>query len=237
MDGNGRWARSKNLSRNEGHRRGAEVLDELFECALEIGISAISLYAFSTENWKRPTSEITALFHLLDEFIISKIETLQKNSIRLIVSGNLSKIPSKSIELIKKGTDSTRKNKAMIVNFCISYGSIDELERAITSLIENRVEKAFKKYPNNQKAFSKALTKKIKMKEINRYLDTRDLPEVDLLIRTSGEMRLSNFLLLQSAYAELYFTKTLWPDFSRFDLLTAIDSYQTRDRKFGGIDE
>ncbi len=237
MDGNGRWAKKRGLSRNDGHRKGAEVIDSLLKTASDLGVRVISLYAFSTENWKRPSTEITALFSLLDEFILSKLEKMKSNSIRLKVSGDIKKIPKKSRQLVENAIKETADNKKIILNFCINYGSMDELARAVTLLIQRRVEKISAKKNQWDNSAVKNLQKKVDYTEIRSALDTHDIPDVDLLIRTSGEMRLSNFMLLQSAYAELYFTDTLWPDFSDIHLMQAIEEFQKRNRKFGGIDE
>lgn len=223
MDGNGRWAKQKGLSRGEGHRAGAKTVDSLLDVCLELKIPVVSLYAFSTENWKRPISEIKTLFSLLDEYIENKLAKMESQNIRMVVSGDISKLPSKSRRLIRNALEKTKNNTSLIANFCLNYGSRDEILRAMNLLLEYRLKKDMK------------ISKKITEREFSKYLYTSNLPDVDLLIRTSGEMRLSNFLLFQCAYAELYFSKKKWPDFKRNDFIKAVVDYHKRKRNFGGI--
>jgi len=237
MDGNGRWAKKNKLRKSEGHRRGSEAVDNLLDICLKYKISVISLYAFSTENWKRPKTEITNLFKLLDEFILSKLSKLLKNNIQLMVSGNISKLPKKSRLLledaVKQTTDNILNNnkKSITVNFCINYGSQNEIIYATKNMIEDNLQKYQSKEINI--ALIKKIISKINSKQLEKYLYTAGLPNVDLLIRTSGEKRLSNFMLWQSAYAELYFVDKLWPDFSEEDLVDGFIEFQNRTRKFG----
>ena len=220
LDGNGRWAKSKGLKRLDGHRKGAEAVDNLLDTLLELQIKFVSLYVFSTENWKRPRTEITGLFKLLDEFITKREERMLQKGIKLHISGDLSRIPAKVRIKIENVQNSTAKGKNLTANFCLNYGSKDEILRAAMLCYQQMQLKKISRI--SEKMFS-------------QNLDTAGLPDVDLLIRTAGEKRLSNFLLWQSAYAELYFTDTLWPDFSKKDLLAAIVDYQSRIRKFGAI--
>ncbi|TGK05240.1 isoprenyl transferase [Leptospira langatensis] len=224
MDGNGRWATSKGLSRSEGHRAGADSIDRLMEISLELGLEAISLYAFSTENWKRPVTEIRSIFNLLVEFIDSRLEGISKKGVRILHSGSRKRLSSKVLSKIDSAIEITQKNRKLTVNFCVNYGSQEELLNAFSKLSEERRKK---KIP---------IQKPISTKELEKYLYTYPLPPVDLLIRTAGERRLSNFLLWQSAYAELFFTDTLWPDFGEKDLKEALDWYGRRTRKFGGLE-
>lgn len=223
MDGNGRWAEARNLSRTEGHKEGALAIDRLVDISLEVGLPYVSLFAFSTENWKRPISEVKSIFQLLIEFIDSRLEGILKKGIRIHHSGSRDKIPKLALKKIDQAIQATAKNKRMVVNFCLNYGSHDEICHAVQSLIKARLDKG------------KPLTTKIRPSEIEKYLYTYPLPPVDLLIRTAGEQRISNFLLWQSAYAEIYFTKVLWPDFDEKAFWDALESYQSRVRKFGGL--
>ncbi|MCB1143427.1 MAG: isoprenyl transferase [Leptospiraceae bacterium] len=223
MDGNGRWATSKGKSRSEGHEAGSETIDQLMDSALEIGLKNVSLYAFSTENWKRPLKEIQAIFSLLDDFIDKKLSTIHSRGIRILHSGSKSKIPGKSTSQIDKAVRLTENNTRLNLNFCLNYGGQEEILNAFDRVIEKRIEE--KQSPG----------KKLSQKEFEENLYTYPLPPVDLLIRTAGEQRVSNFLLWQIAYAELYFTETLWPDFNRSELIQALEWYEKRIRKFGGL--
>lgn len=223
MDGNGRWATSKNLSRSEGHREGSIAIDRLMDSAMEFDLKYISLYAFSTENWKRPIAEIKAIFNLLDEFISTRLEKIKKNNIKVLHSGSESKVPLQSMKQIKRAIKETEKNTGIVLNFCLNYGSQDEILNSISLLIHDRISK------------NKDLTKKIKKEELENFFYTYPIPDVDLMIRTAGEQRISNFLLWQSAYAEIYFTDCLWPDFDKKELKLALDWYAGRTRKFGGL--
>jgi undecaprenyl diphosphate synthase len=223
MDGNGRWATGQGLSRKIGHERGSIAVDNLMDTALEIGLKNISLYAFSTENWKRPISEIQAIFQLLDDFIDSKLDKIISKGIRILHSGSKSKIPGKSTGKIDKAIQLSKNNTNLNINFCLNYGSQDEILEAFSKIQRKRIEKKI------------SLDKKITAEEFEENLYTYPLPPVDLLIRTAGEQRISNFLLWQIAYAELYFTDTLWPDFNKQSLLSALEWYQNRIRKFGGL--
>lgn len=223
MDGNGRWATAKGLKRTEGHREGSKAIDRLMDSALELGLKNISLYAFSTENWKRPVLEVKAIFDLLIEFIQVRLDTIDAKGIRIYHSGSRKKIPKEALSSIDKAIAKTKNNKKLNINFCLNYGSKDELIHAFNSAMEDRSKK------------KKNLLAPLKEKEFEKYLYTYPLPPVDLLIRTAGEERISNFLLWQIAYSELYFTETLWPDFNRESLVEALQSYENRIRKFGGL--
>lgn len=223
MDGNGRWATQKGKKRTEGHREGALAIDRLMDSALEFKLQVISLYAFSTENWKRPTLEVKAIFDLLIEFIDSRLDIIHEKGICIKHSGSRSKIPKSALESIDKAVTKTAKNKKLTVNFCLNYGSQGEILHAVNKALEAR------------KLKNKDIFAKLKEWEFEKYLYTYPLPPVDLLIRTAGEERISNFLLWQIAYAEMYFTNTLWPDFGRDSLVSALQSYEKRIRKFGGL--
>ncbi|TGN21070.1 isoprenyl transferase [Leptospira idonii] len=223
MDGNGRWAEKQGKKRTEGHRAGATAIDRLLDVALEYKIPAISLYAFSTENWKRPITEVNAIFNLLIEFIDTRLDDIQKKGIRIQHSGNRSKLSKKVLEKIDGAAKATQKNKKIVANFCLNYGGQEEILSGF-----HRIQAA-------RKESRVPLDKPISPKEFEKYLYTHPLPPVDLLIRTAGEQRVSNFLLWQIAYAEFFFTNTLWPDFGRESLEEALVFFESRKRKFGGL--
>ncbi|WP_299219676.1 isoprenyl transferase [uncultured Aquimarina sp.] len=224
MDGNGRWAKKKGFFRAVGHENGTKAVREVVEGAAEIGIKYLTLYAFSTENWNRPKLEVETLMKLLVSSLKKEIKTLQKNNIRLNAIGNLQALPEKARKELLEVIEKTKDNEHMTLSLALSYGSREELIKTIQE-ISNKVK-------NN--VLSPHL---INEAVINEHLYTKTLPDVDLLIRTSGEQRISNFLLWQIAYAELYFTEILWPDFKRTDLFEAILNYQQRERRFGKTSE
>jgi undecaprenyl diphosphate synthase len=218
MDGNGRWAKQKNISRGEGHKAGAEAIEPLMDSVIALGIKAVSLYAFSVENWVRPINEIKGLWNLLEYFFENKLESIKNKKIQIRHSGSLSKLPPKTRKKIQEAVEATSMNKGLILNFCINYGGRQEIIRAFNEWLS-------KAKPNE----------KITEKKLEKFLYTFGMPELDLLIRTSGEYRISNFLLWQLAYTELVFTDVLWPDFKPDDLYKAIAKYQKRERRYGGI--
>ncbi len=223
MDGNGRWATSRGLKRSEGHRAGANSVDRLLDIALEHKIEAVSLYAFSTENWKRPVTEVRAIFNLLIEFIDTRLDEMQEKGIRIVHSGSQQRLKNDVIRKIEFAAQATKKNKKLIANFCLNYGSKEEILSGVSRLLAAR------------KLAKQALDKPIRESEFEKYLYTYPLPAVDLLIRTAGEQRISNFLLWQIAYAELYFTDTLWPDFGKEAFESSLLFFESRKRKFGGL--
>ena len=218
MDGNGRWARKKSLPRSEGHRRGAEVIEPLMDAALDLGVRAVSLYAFSTENWIRPRTEVVSLWKLLDYFFGEKIDTLKKRGIRIMHSGLTERLPRSTLKTIADAVEETRGNRRLVLNFCINYGGRQEIIGAVNRWLD-----------------TPGRGKRITARELEKRLYTAGLPPVDLMIRTGGEYRISNFLLWQIAYAELYFADVLWPDFRTGHLYKAIFEYQKRERRFGGL--
>lgn len=224
MDGNGRWAKSQGLKRVMGHKKGVEAVRQTVEAAAEIGIEALTLYAFSTENWKRPKIEVDTLMSLLVQSLKNEIKTLQDNNIRLQAIGNLEKLPGNAQRQLKEVINETADNQHMTLTLALNYGAKEELIKATKSIS--------KKIVNNELKIEE-----IDEKIINSHLYTFTLPVVDFLIRTSGEKRISNFLLWQIAYAELYFTEVLWPDFRKNDFYEAILSYQRRERRFGKTSE
>jgi undecaprenyl diphosphate synthase len=224
MDGNGRWAKQKGMLRVFGHENGAKSVRETVETCAEIGIANLTLYAFSTENWNRPQPEVRTLMKLLVSSLKKEIKTLQGNNIRLNSIGNLEMLPSSAQKQLLEVIEKTKSNTRMTLTLALSYGSREEIVqavRAITDKVKNNI------------ISSGDIDESI----INQHLYTQNLPDVDLLIRTSGEHRISNFLLWQIAYAELYFTEVLWPDFRAEDLYKAIADYQKRERRFGKTSE
>ena len=220
MDGNGRWAKKRNKSRDYGHKEGKKSVKKIVKACAELGIKNLTLFAFSTENWNRPKLEIDFLMKLLLTSLNQELETLTKNNIRFKTIGNLEKLPKKLTSYLIKVTKKTQNNSGMTLTLALSYGAKKEIVDAMQA-IGNKVK-------NNLISL-----KNIDESVINQHLYTHYLPDVDLLIRTSGEKRVSNFLLWQIAYAELYFTEKLWPDFSKEDLYEAIVNYQQRERRFG----
>ncbi len=225
MDGNGRWARNRGLPRVQGHRQGAQTAEKLLETCLELKIPYVSLYAFSTENWRRPETEVKYLFTLINEFIRKKLNVMVEKGIQIRVSGEIGKLPRNNQNLIDKAIERTRDGKTMIANFCINYGGRDDILQAVHQIIRERF---------NAKDLSEVLRKPTS-EELEEKLYTAGMPEVDLMIRTAGERRISNFLLYQAAYAELYFTPVNWPDFDEAELYSALLDYQKRNRKFGAL--
>jgi undecaprenyl diphosphate synthase len=224
MDGNGRWAKQQGKMRIFGHQHGVRAVRETTEAAAEIGINYLTLYAFSTENWSRPRIEIDALMELLVGTISKEKKTLNDNNIRLQAIGDLPGLPKKCHAELLKAIEDTSKNTRMTLVLALSYSSRWELTEATRKIAADVEQK-------------KILPAQINEDTINRYLNTYGMPEPELLIRTSGEHRISNFLLWQIAYAELYFTSKLWPDFGKEDLYEAIVDYQQRERRFGMVSE
>ncbi|MBT8245016.1 MAG: isoprenyl transferase [Winogradskyella sp.] len=224
MDGNGRWAKQKGLVRVLGHERGTKAVRKTIEACAEIGIQHLTLYAFSTENWNRPKLEVQTLMKLLVKSLKKEIKTLQDNKIKLTAIGSLKDLPKKAFDELEFVKEKTKNNEHMTLTLALSYGSREELVNVVKELL-------FKVKNNIISAES------IDESIINKHLYTQNLPDVDLLIRTSGEQRISNFLLWQIAYAELYFTDVLWPDFSKKHLIEAIKDYQNRERRFGKTSE
>jgi undecaprenyl diphosphate synthase len=220
MDGNGRWAKQKGKLRVFGHKSGVKAVRETIEGAAEIGIKVITLYAFSTENWNRPKKEVDLLMNLLVTSLKKELALLQRNNIKLQAIGNLSDLPTKAQKELNEVIQKTKNNTHLILNLAISYSAKEEIVNAFKNIS--------KKIVNNE-----LLIEEIDENIINNHLYTLNLPNVDLVIRTSGEQRISNFLLWQIAYAELYFTDIFWPDFRKKDLENAIIDYQQRERRFG----
>lgn len=216
MDGNGRWAQRRGLPRIEGHREGAKVTEKVVIAASEMGIKYLSLYAFSTENWKRPKEEVNFLFHLMYEYVKSKLPLFLENNVHFRAMGRLWELPDYLQEGFKEMEERTARCNGMVAVFAVNYGGKQEILDAINKAI---------------KAGEKEITEEV----LRKYLYIPELPDLDLLIRTSGELRISNFLLWQSAYTELWFTETLWPDFTEEEFKKAIEDFKRRERRFGGI--
>jgi undecaprenyl diphosphate synthase len=221
MDGNGRWAVRQGKSRVAGHRAGARAARLAVDTCARLGVPTLTLYAFSTENWKRPATEVQALMQLLKEFIDRELDTLKKNGIRVRTMGRFEELEPGVRKKVLYAIDETKAGTRMLLNVALSYSGRTELVDAVRSLYRQAVHQGL-------------LPEQIDEELIRRHLYTADLPDPDLLIRTSGEMRISNFLLWQIAYTELYITDVLWPDFSRSDLFSAIIAYQHRERRYGG---
>lgn len=224
LDGNGRWAKKRLLPRNLGHRKGAFNIADIAQAAAELGVKVMSCYCFSTENWTRPAAEVKYLMEVPVRYIKRYQEKIANSDIKVIFSGRKDRVPAELYATIKKIEDMTSDHQGLILNICFDYGSqyeITEAVREIAALVKK----------------GELAIEAIDEKTIDNHLYTRDLPPVDLLIRTSGEQRISNFLLWQIAYAELYFTDVLWPDFKKEDLEAAILNYQKRNRRFGGLKE
>ena len=224
MDGNGRWAKKKNLGRISGHLKGVDAVREVVTACRELGIKVLTLYAFSIENWKRPAEEVMALMKLLKEYLIKETEEMIQNNIRLNAIGRLEDLPPDVQDVLKKTMEKTEKCDGMILNLALSYGGRSEILHAIQGILSD-----FGK--------GRIQSEEMNIQRFSQYLWTKGLPDPDLLIRTSGELRVSNFLLWQIAYTELYVTETLWPDFDRRELLKAIADYQSRERRFGMTSE
>lgn len=220
MDGNGRWATQRGLSRIQGHRRGEESVREIVTVARELGIEVLTLYAFSTENWERPPREVGALMRLLRRYIRSELAKMMRNGIRLRAIGNLRLLPKEVLADLRAAEHETRRNAGMTVQLAVSYGAREEIVAAAKKLARKVRDGVIAAEDIDDELFSSALS-------------TAGLPDPDLLIRTSGEMRLSNFLLWQVAYTELHVTDTLWPDFRREHFFQALDDYRRRERRFG----
>ena len=221
LDGNGRWAERRNLPRAMGHKAGCETLEKTVEDCVRLGVECLTVYAFSTENWKRSALEVGALMKLLRFYMVKLIDVANKNNVKAVMIGDESRFEPDIRKGIKKLIEATKNNTGMIFAFAINYGGRDEIKRAVENIVDD-VESG------------KISMSDISEELISSYLDTKDLPDPDLLIRTSGELRVSNFLLWQIAYSEFYITDTLWPDFDKEELLKAIESYSHRQRRFGG---
>ena len=224
LDGNGRWAKSKGMPRNYGHAQGSKNVERICEEAWRLGIKYLTVYAFSTENWNRPQDEVDALMNLLRRYMKTCLTTASKNDMKVRVIGDITRLDEDIRSRILELEEATKNNGGLNFQIAINYGSRDELVRGIRRLAQDCVD---------NKQDPAEITEAV----IERYLDTHGIPDPDLLIRTSGEQRLSNFLLWQLAYTEFYFTDVHWPAFTKEELIKAIEQYNKRDRRFGGVKE
>jgi len=224
MDGNGRWAKKKFMNRVRGHQKGTDVVREITRASREIGISYLTLYAFSEENWKRPQAEIAALMNILKQFLKSELSEMQENGIRLQAIGRVEKLPKGAQDILYDTIEKTAKNKNMVLTLALSYGGRQEIVDSVQEIADKIGRGTLTADQITEELISKALY-------------TSNLPDPDLLIRTSGEYRISNFLLWQIAYTEIYITPTLWPDFNKDEYLAAIIDFQNRERRFGETGE
>ena len=222
MDGNGRWATARGLDRTEGHKAGVLSLREAVTTSVRLGLDVLSVYAFSTENWKRPQREVDLLMRLFAETLLKELPLFHQENVKLRFFGDLEALPEKTRKTFQRGLDETAQNTGMTFALAVNYGSRAELTRAAVLLA-------------NQIAEGSVSADSVTPADLEKNLYTAGLPDPDLLIRTSGELRLSNYLLWQLAYSELYVTQTYWPDFSKWDFLRAIKDYQGRERRFGGV--
>lgn len=218
MDGNGRWAKQRGIKREQGHKEGAVSARKITEYSLNLGIKYLTLFAFSSENWKRPISEVNTLMNMLYEKLVEERDLLVDNDIKLEIVGDISRLPGKLKKKLIETIEFSKSHKTMQLNLALNYGARMEILHAVKRIVEDNI-----------------ASKKIDEKLFKKYLYTCDSPDPDLLIRTSGELRISNFLLYQIAYSELYFTQTLWPDFRLKEFLEAIIDYQKRERRFGKV--
>ncbi|MBN2037066.1 MAG: isoprenyl transferase [Chitinispirillaceae bacterium] len=224
MDGNGRWARKRGLPRTAGHPAGVDACRKIVRACGEIGVSYLTLYTFSTENWQRPKKEVSFLMDLLLKITRREIDNLNANNVRLRAVGDLSALPEKTRTVFMEGIDALKDNTGLTLNLAINYGGRAEIVHAAKQFARHALEKP-------------ALIESLTEKEFSAYLYTQDASDVELIIRTGGECRISNFLLWQAAYAELYITDVLWPDFDKECLIKAIREYNSRDRRFGKVKE
>jgi undecaprenyl diphosphate synthase len=222
MDGNGRWAKERGLPRSSGHRQGARQVKEIVRAASDLGVEVLTFFAFSTENWSRPKNEVSVLMRYLNEFLRKEIEGLHKNNMRFMVIGRAEPIPRYLQQEIKKAQNKTRNNTGVKVILALNYGGRQEIVDAAKNFARDVLS-------------GSADVNKLEAEDFSQYLYTAGITDPDLLVRTSGQMRISNFLLWQLSYGELYFTDTCWPDFGEDELKKAVREYQKRERKFGGL--
>ncbi|MBO4881375.1 MAG: isoprenyl transferase [Firmicutes bacterium] len=222
MDGNGRWAKEKGMVRLKGHQAGMEVLHDIVECCSDLGVSYLTVYAFSTENWKRPAEEVSGIFKLLVRYVAKELKELQEKNVQIRLLGNIEPLPSDAKKSVLKAVGDTAENTGLVFNIAINYGGRAEIVRAAKELAKQAAEGTLDPDSIDEALFASQMY-------------TADMPDPDLIIRTGGELRLSNFLTWQSAYSEIYVTDTYWPDFTPDRLKEAIEAYNGRDRRYGGI--
>ncbi|MBS4025172.1 MAG: isoprenyl transferase [Clostridia bacterium] len=222
MDGNGRWAQKRGLPRTAGHRAGVESLKAVVEGCGTLGVKYLTVYAFSTENWKRPQEEVNVLMNLISEYIDKELEILCNKGIKVGTIGEIEYLPVSAQKSIQKAKETTKENKKLMLNLALNYGSRTELVTAVKEIVKLSIQNQLQIHEVNEKTIAK-------------YLDTRDMPDPDLLIRPSGELRISNFLLWQLAYTEFWYSNVLWPDFRQKHLYQAVIDFQKRDRRYGAL--
>ena len=222
MDGNGRWAKERLLPRTVGHKAGVEAIRAVTKECSALGVKHLTLYAFSTENWKRPKLEVDALMNLLYTYLNKELNELHKNNVKITTIGDIDVLPGKSLDAIKNAIDITKDNTGLNLNIALNYGSRNDIKNAVVDIVKNCKS-------------GKIDIEDITEDTITKYLSTKSIPDPDLIIRTSGEQRISNFLLWEIAYSEFYFTDVYWPDFDGNEVRKAIYVYQSRDRRFGGL--
>lgn len=220
MDGNGRWAKKRGIARTMGHKAGAETIRVVLKECNSLGVKYLTLYAFSTENWKRPKDEVSAIMRLLVEFLKKEVRSLNNSNVKITTIGDLTKIPVFCQEELASAKEVTKNNTGVVLNLAFNYGGRDEIIRAVKKCIDDNVS-------------SETLTEEF----FENYLDTKGMPDPDIIIRPSGEQRISNYLLWQCAYSEFWYSNINWPDFTQEDLREAIFDYQNRDRRFGGVNK
>ena len=223
MDGNGRWAQSRGRPRTFGHSKGVETVRDIVEVAGELGVKTLTLFSFSTENWSRPADEVGALFELMKRYVAADLASLNKRGVRIRILGRRDDLSGDLLSIVEKAEQETAANGRFHLNIAFNYGGRDEILRATRRMADSV-------------ARGDLSAEDIDEARFNAALDTAGLPDVDLLIRTSGEQRISNFLLWQAAYAEFYFTDVLWPDFDKAELICALDAFKARQRRYGGVD-
>lgn len=224
MDGNGRWAKQRGLPRLTGHQAGSDRVKQIVRVADRIGVRVITFYAFSEENWARPAAEVSGLMMLIKDYLVRERQEIIDNNIRFQIFGELQRLPTEIGEVVSDVIEVTKNNTGLVLNFAVSYGGRQEILRAVNQILSDTADGSRPQRP-------------VTLKEFSGYLYTGELPDPDLIIRTSGEQRVSNFLLWQLAYSEIYITETLWPDFTETAFLEALDEFQRRSRRFGKTDE
>ena len=248
MDGNGRWAKKRALQRLLGHRAGIEAVRELIRCANDIGVRYLTIYSFSSENWRRPADEVSGLMNLFATTMLKEVDELHKENVRIMTIGNMDALPAQTRSAFEEAYEKTCQNTGMTLVVAINYGARSELVRATQQLVDEHVQRALAQGAASDSQSSSSTTPftptsastpsstvEITEADIAQHLYTRNLPDPDLIIRTSGELRLSNFLLWQAAYAELISSSVLWPDFDRYEFLRCLLEFQKRDRRFGAV--
>lgn len=248
MDGNGRWAKKRALQRLLGHRAGIEAVRELIRCANDIGVRYLTIYSFSSENWRRPVEEVSGLMNLFATTMLKEVDELHKENVRIMTIGNMDALPAQTRSAFEEAYEKTCQNTGMTLVVAINYGARSELVRATQQLVDEHVQRALAQGAASGSQSSSSTTPftptsastpsstvEITEADIAQHLYTRNLPDPDLIIRTSGELRLSNFLLWQAAYAELISSSVLWPDFDRYEFLRCLLEFQKRDRRFGAV--